>query len=118
VLIAAGLTLAVAVAAGVPLALRAAETNKSVPANGIGVRRHGNLGHLRTGNAGVAAQPGRGEGWVWATSPDGNAVYRIDPATQAIGVGAEPDGIAWADGDVWVANSSDGTVSQINSVTG
>lgn len=55
---------------------------------------------------------------MWATSPDGNAVYRIDPATQAIGVGAEPDGIAWADGDVWVANSSDGTASQINSVTG
>ena len=122
-LIAAGLALAVTVAAGVPLALRAAETRQECPGErhrgAVGI---GNLGHLRAGNAVGAGQPGRGRGSVWATSPDGNAVYRIDPATQAItqaiGVGAGPDGIAWADGDVWVANSSDGTVSRIDSVTG
>jgi YVTN family beta-propeller protein len=122
-LIAAGLALAVAVAAGVPLALRAAQTHKSVPANGIGV-----LSASGTSVTSALAMPSppaslaAGGGSVWATSPDGNAVYRIDPATQAItqaiGVGAGPDGIAWADGDVWVANSSGGTVSRIDSVTG
>ena len=122
-LIAAALALAVTVAAGVPLVLRAAETHKSVPANGIGA-----LSASGTSVTSALAMPSApaslavGGGSVWATSPDGNAVYRIDPATQAItqsiGVSAGPEGIAWADGDVWVADSSDGTVSRIGSVTG
>ena len=123
-LIAAGLALAVAVAvaAGVPLALRAA-AGASVPANGIGV-----LSASGTSVTSTLAMPSAlaslavGGGSVWATSPEGNAVYRIDPATraitQAIGVGAGADGIAYDGDDVWVANAADGTVSRIDGSAG
>jgi YVTN family beta-propeller protein len=50
---------------------------------------------------------------VWARSSDGNVVYRIDArahhVTQQIPVGASPEGIAFVNGDVWVANVLDGT---------
>ncbi len=123
VLIAAGLALAVAAAAGVPLALRVTGAGASVPGNGIGV-----LSTSGTSVTSALAMPSTlaslavGGGAVWATSPEARAVYRIDPATQAItqaiGVGAGPAGIAYGGGDVWVANASDGTVSRIDSSAG
>jgi YVTN family beta-propeller protein len=122
-LIAAGLALAVAVVAGVPLALRAAKAEATVPANGIGV-----LSASGTAVTSALTMPSAlaslavGGGSVWATSPEGNAVYRIDPATQAItqavAVGAGPAGVAYYGGDVWVANASDGTVSRIDGPAG
>jgi YVTN family beta-propeller protein len=122
-LIAAGLALAVTVGVGVPLALRAAATDESIPANGIGVlSASGTSVTSALAMQSAAGSLAVGGGAVWATSPGGNAVYRIDPATQAITqaieVGAGPSGIAWANGDVWVANSSDGTVSRIDSLAG
>ena len=55
-----------------------------------------------------------GDGAVWVTSSEGDAVMRIDAATyevQEITVGNGPTGIAFGDDRVWVANSQDGTVS-------
>ena len=122
-LIAAGLTLAVAVVAGVPVALREAKAETIVAADGIGV-----LSASGTAVTSALAMPSApaslavGGGSVWATSPGGNAVYRIDPATraitQAIAVGAGPAGVAYDSGDVWVANGSDGTVSRIDGSAG
>jgi DNA-binding SARP family transcriptional activator len=84
-LIAAGLALAVAVVAGVPVALREAKAETTVAADGIGV-----LSASGTAVTSALAMPSAlaslavGGGSVWATSPAGNAVYRIDPATRAI----------------------------------
>lgn len=69
--------------------------------------------------------PGRvtaGAGAVWATSSKrGGSVVRIDTEsgeiTDTIDVGAGPIGIAFGAGDVWVANSLDGTVSRIDGET-
>jgi peptide/nickel transport system substrate-binding protein len=59
-----------------------------------------------------------GDGSVWVTMPDQDAVSRIDPATntvqQTIKVDAGPSDVVVGDGFVWVANSLAGTVSQIN----
>jgi YVTN family beta-propeller protein len=117
--IAAGLALAVAVVAGVPLALREAKAETTVAADGIGV-----LSASGTTVTSALVMPSAlvslavGAGSVWATSPEGGTVYRIDPATRAItravAVGAGAGGIAYGDGDVWVANASAGTVSRID----
>jgi YVTN family beta-propeller protein len=122
-LIAGGAALGVAAAVAVPPALRAAGAGASVPANGIGV-----LSASGTSvTAGLAlpsplASLASGGGSVWAASPAGHTVYRIDPATraisQAIPVGAGAGGIAYGDGDVWVANALDGTVSRIDGTAG
>jgi YVTN family beta-propeller protein len=122
-LIAAGAALAVAAAVAVPVALRAAGPDTSVPANGIGM-----LSAPGTSVAAGLAMPSAlaslavGGGSVWATSPAGHTVYRIDPATraitQAIPVGAGAGGLAYASGDVWVANALDGTVSRIDGTAG
>jgi YVTN family beta-propeller protein len=122
-LIAAGLALAVAVVAGVPVALREAKAETTVAADGIGV-----LSASGTTVTSALAMPSAlaslavGAGSVWATSPEGGTVYRIDPATRAItravAVGAGADGIAYGDGDVWVANASAGTVSRIDGSAG
>ncbi len=108
---------------GVPLALRAAGTGAGVPANGIGVLSAS--GTSVTAGLALPSAPASlavGGGSVWATSPDGHAVYRIDPATravtQAIPVGAGADGIAYGGGDVWVADAFDGTVSRIDGAAG
>ncbi len=57
-------------------------------------------------------------GAVWVTSPESDAVYRIDPETdaitQTITVGSGPSAITSADRDIWVANTLDGTVSRID----
>ena len=123
-LIAAGLAVAVTatVAVSVPLALREA-AGASVPANGIGV-----LAASGTSVASTLAMPSAlaslavGAGSVWATSPEGGTVYRIDQGTRditrAVAAGAGAGGIAYGDGDVWVANASAGTVSRIDASAG
>ena len=58
-----------------------------------------------------------GDGAVWVTSSEGDAVLRIDRATskvKTIRVGDGPRGIAFGADRVWVANSRDGTVSTID----
>ena len=122
-LIGAGAALAVAAAVAVPVALRPAAPGTTAPANGIAV-----LSASGTSvTAGLAppsplASLAVGGGSVWATSPAGHTVYRIDPATraitQAIPVGAGAGGIAYASGDLWVANALDGTVSRIDGTAG
>jgi YVTN family beta-propeller protein len=122
-LAAAGVALAVAAAVAVPLALRTAVAGASVPANGIGVLSAS--GNSVTAGLAMPSALGSlavGGGSVWATSPEGHTVYRLDPATRAITraipVGAGADGIAYDNGDMWVANALDGTVSRIDSTTG
>ena len=121
-LITAGVALAVAATVAVPLALRTA-AGASVPANGMGVLSAS--GTSVTAGLAMPSAPGSlavGGGSVWATSPAGHTVYRIDPGTraitQAIPVGAGAGGIAYDDGDVWVANALDGTVSRIDGTAG
>ena len=59
-----------------------------------------------------------GQGSVWATMPNRDAISRIDPKTktvqQTIGTGSAPTGIAVGRGFVWVASSLDGTVWKID----
>lgn len=59
-----------------------------------------------------------GAGAVWVTSLDGDALYRVDPSTnarsRAIRVGDCPTAVAVGLGAVWVANGCDGTVSRID----
>jgi YVTN family beta-propeller protein len=61
------------------------------------------------------------DGSLWVTSPEGNVVYRLDPATatlvQTIPVGSEPSAITATGPDLWVANTLDGTVSRISAKT-
>jgi YVTN family beta-propeller protein len=78
----------------------------------------------RTGDAKPIALPhvpdqvAFGEGAVWVTSSDSDAVLRINPDTSkvqaTIRVGNGPSGIAVGAGRVWVANADDGTVSTID----
>src|SRR5439155_17246658 len=58
-----------------------------------------------------------GDGSVWAVDGTDRIVSRINPAThavQTIPVGADPAAVTVTGGDVWVANSGDGTVSRIS----
>ena len=58
-----------------------------------------------------------GEGSVWVSSPEGHAVYRIDPdrhTVQSIPVGSGSDALVLGAGAAWVANALDGTVSRID----
>ena len=61
-----------------------------------------------------------GAGAVWVSS-GGGGVVKIDPqthaVTQTIDVGDGPDGLAVDGRNVWVANSLDGTVSQVSADT-
>jgi YVTN family beta-propeller protein len=58
-----------------------------------------------------------GAGAIWVTSGS-NGLVRIDPqmhrVLQRITVGNGPQGVAFAQGAVWVANSLDGTVSRVS----
>ena len=71
----------------------------------------------------LPSQPGSaasGDGSVWVTSPEGDAVYRIDPVAgiaDTIPVGAGAGAIAISGTDVWVADALDGTISRISSGT-
>ena len=59
-------------------------------------------------------------GSLWVVDPDGD-VSRLDPGsgrvTGSVGVGNDPAAIAAGAGSVWVANSSDGTVTRIDPTT-
>ena len=58
---------------------------------------------------------------VWVTDSADNLLLRVDPAGQVIDripVGRGPAGVAVADGEVWVANELDGTVSEVNPGSG
>jgi YVTN family beta-propeller protein len=64
-----------------------------------------------------------GGGSVWAALPQVNSVVRIDPdrgrkAKGLISVGLGPTSVDYGRGSVWVANGTDGTVTQINARTG
>jgi YVTN family beta-propeller protein len=66
----------------------------------------------------VPDQVAFGDGAVWVTSSQTDAVLRINPTTfkvqATIRVGKGPGGIAFGADRVWVANSQDGTVSAID----
>jgi YVTN family beta-propeller protein len=95
---------------------------RASPSDGVGeVTAAGSIGRSLAlpdpPGAAVAA-----DGSVWVTSPEGNAVYRIDPVTatitQSIPVGSGPSAITATGPDIWVANTLDGTVSRSGPPTG
>jgi len=59
-------------------------------------------------------------GSIWVVDPEGY-VSRIDPASRRVVgrviVGNDPSAIAAGDGSIWIANNSDGTVTQIDPTT-
>jgi YVTN family beta-propeller protein len=112
-----------ATAVAVAVGLHGSSTSASIPANGMGVISPS--GTFVSGALALPSAPASmavGSGSVWATSTDGQAVFRINPATRAItqtiSVGAGTEGIALGGGNAWVANSSAGTVSRIDTSTG
>jgi YVTN family beta-propeller protein len=65
-------------------------------------------------------QAAYGDGAVWVTSSEDNAVMRINAsshAIQTIPVGNGPSGIAFGADRVWVTNGQDGTISVIDPET-
>jgi streptogramin lyase len=55
-----------------------------------------------------------GEGALWVTDRINDRVIRIDAGGQeAFDVGDNPKGVVVFDGDVWVANTDDGSVSRL-----
>ena len=72
--------------------------------------------------AGAPDQIAVGAGFVWVTVGEADAILRIDPASDAAftidAVGDHPAGIAASDEGVWVANSLDGSVVQIDPAGG
>ena len=72
---------------------------------------------------GVVADAGRPngiayqDGTAWITDSAGDLLLRVDPArrvTDRIPVGRGPAGVTVGDGEIWVANELDGTVSEVN----
>ena len=59
---------------------------------------------------------------VWAVAPDFDSLWRIEVETRRVSrplrVGAQPFAVAVGDGYVWVANTSDGTVSRVEEGSG
>ena len=58
---------------------------------------------------------------VWLPRYSDDAVLSVDTATdqtQVVQVGDGPDAVAVGEGSVWVANSGDGTVSEVNPAAG
>jgi YVTN family beta-propeller protein len=117
--VAAALGLVAAVV--VPLALRAESAQGNVLAQGIGqLTASGTIAR-----SAVLPTPAEAtlmaDGSIWVTSPAGNVVYRVNPATdtvdQTIPVGSGPSAITASGSDIWVANTLDGTVSRISAMT-
>jgi YVTN family beta-propeller protein len=117
------LTGIIAAAVAIPFFVRGGGANRvnlgETPGNIVGVLEAGPgvisaAVELRAPPTAVAA----GLGFVWAASADSNAVYAIDPETNAvtdkIEVGNAPGGVAVGGRYVWVTNSLAGTVSQID----
>ena len=62
-----------------------------------------------------------GAGGIWVTDCSDNLLLRIDSAGQVIDripVGRGPAGVTVGDGEVWVANELDGTLSEVNPGSG
>ena len=123
-LIAAGLTVVVVVAVGVPLLLRGRGAGlSSVPANSIG-RIDPASGRI-VGSFTLPFSPGQvavGEGSVWVTNPDNGKVTRLDPTSgvtrDTIPVGVSPEGIAVGEGAVWVVDGGGRAVDRVDPTTG
>ena len=77
---------------------------------------------LATTSIAIDGKPGdvvAGGGFVWVTVPDRAVVLRISPSSRKvvgapIPVGKSPQGIAYGNGDVWVANQGNDTVTRID----
>ena len=112
--------LAVAVlAAFLPVLLRGRGATENIPENGVGVLTPG--GEAVAAGFALPDAPGSmigGAGSLWVSSPEGHAVYRIDPATRAVvqtvSVGPGAGGLTVGGDAVWVANALAGTVSRID----
>ena len=112
--------LGLAAAVIVPV-LSGGPTHRGLLADGVGeVTAAGGVAR----SLGLPDPPGAAvvaDGSVWAASPEGNVVYRIDPVTasltQTIPVGGGPSAITANGADVWVASALDGTVSRISAAT-
>jgi YVTN family beta-propeller protein len=71
-------------------------------------------------SVGTPAGLAYGAGSVWAVDSTGGTLLRINPVThavQTIPVGSDPTAVTVTRDDAWVANSGDGTVSQIDTTT-
>jgi YVTN family beta-propeller protein len=63
----------------------------------------------------------RGAGATWVTDTADDLLLRVDSAGQVVDripVGRGPAGVAVADGQVWVANQLDGTISEVSPAAG
>ncbi len=63
----------------------------------------------------------RGAGATWVTDTADDLLLRVDSAGQVVDripVGRGPAGVTVADGQVWVVNQIDGTVSEVNPAAG
>jgi YVTN family beta-propeller protein len=121
-LVAGGLIVAAAVAAGLGTFLTrsggdaAAATVKPNEVGVIDTKSERISASVEVGSApnGVAA----GDGAIWVANTDDNSVARVDPKTrtksQTIDVGGSPAGVAVSPSAVWVTNADDGTVSRID----
>ena len=116
-LLAVALALAVAIALLVVLAGRG-QVHLAAGPNTVGVIDGG-----QAGLSAVVTRVGRpngivaGAGAVWITDSADDLLLRVDSARQVIDripVGRGPAGVTVADGEVWVANQLDGTLSEVN----
>jgi YVTN family beta-propeller protein len=119
-LVAAGTTLAVTLAllvTGLP-----SGSGGSLPRT-AGPNTVGAINGSQNALSGVVTGTGRPGGVayaahaVWITDSSDNLLLRADPAHQVIDripVGRGPAGVAAGDGEIWVANELDGTVSEVN----
>jgi YVTN family beta-propeller protein len=113
--------LVLAAAVVVPVVLTGRHAQGTLLVDGVGeVTTAGSV----TRSLGLPDPPGAAvaaDGSVWAASPEGNVVYRIDPVTaslvQTIPVAGGPSAIAANGPDIWVASALDGTVSRISAAT-
>jgi class 3 adenylate cyclase len=67
--------------------------------------------------AGDLSSIATGGGYVWITDDTLGVVWRVRTDlsdVRSIPVGARPDDVAYADGNVWVANYGDGSVSKVD----
>jgi peptide/nickel transport system substrate-binding protein len=83
----------------------------------------GNRGVLSRVVTGVGRPGGiaHGTGAAWITDTANDLLLRVDPAGQVVDripVGHGPGSVAVGDGQVWVANQLDGTVSEVNPAAG
>jgi YVTN family beta-propeller protein len=119
--------MAVAVAAVVAAALLVAMTTRGPAPLAAGPDTVGVIDSGQARLSAVVTGVGRpdgvayGAGAAWVTDSADDMLLRIGPAGQVIDripVGRGPAGVTVADGEVWVANGLDGTVSEVNPGSG